>query len=88
MLELKSALEEELMTRLSLDRLPAREDLIDKARAAGVLTEENAEDLDRLLASLSTLESAMGAQRRPLRERIREADVRSVAAQVHQILEK
>jgi hypothetical protein len=88
MLELKRALEEELMTRLSLDRVPAREDLVEKARAAGVLTAENAEDLDRLLASLSHIESAMGLQQRGVRERIREADVRSVAAQVHQILEK
>jgi hypothetical protein len=37
---------------------------------------------------LSAIESAMGSERRGLRERIREADVRSVAAQVHQILEK
>jgi hypothetical protein len=88
MLELKSALEEELMTRLSLERLPAREDLVEKARAAGVLSEENAEDLDRLLANLSTIESAMSAQKHPLRDRIRDADVRSVAARVHQILEK
>jgi hypothetical protein len=91
MLELKSALEEELMTRLSLDRIPAREDLVEKARAAGVLTDENAEDLDRLLANLSAIESAVGTERRGeglVRQRIREADVRSVAARVHQILEK
>jgi hypothetical protein len=91
MLELKSALEEELMTRLSLDRVPAREDLVEKVRAAGVLTEENAEDLDLLLASLSAIEAAVGTERRGdglVRPRIRETDVRSVAARVHRILEK
>ncbi len=86
MLELKSALEEELATRLALDRVPPRDELVEKARAARVLDETAADDVSRLLASLAHMEAALGMHRRPVLERVRDGDVLSVAARVREIL--
>jgi hypothetical protein len=86
MLELKSALEEELATRLAFDRVPAHDELVAKARAASVLDEDGAQELSRLLASLTQMETMLAMHRRPVLERVRDADVFAVAARVREIL--
>jgi hypothetical protein len=57
MVELKSALEEQLATRLGLDRAPSHEELVAKVRAAGLLGDVDALALSRLLAELGRVEA-------------------------------
>jgi hypothetical protein len=85
-LELKSALEEELATRLALERVPAHDELVAKARAAQLLDEATAEELARLLASLAQMETMLVMRRRPILERLRDADVFAIAARVRGLL--
>jgi hypothetical protein len=85
-LELKSALEEELATRLALERVPAHDELVAKARAARMLDETGAGELARLLASLAQMETMLVMRRRPILERLRDADVFAVAARVRGLL--
>jgi hypothetical protein len=85
-LELKSALEEELATRLALERVPAHDELVAKARAARLLDEEGAGELGRLLASLAQMETMLVMRRRPILERLRDADVFAIAARVRGLL--
>jgi hypothetical protein len=86
MLELKSALEEELATRLAFDRVPPHDELVARARAASVLDEDGAQELSSLLASLAHMETLLAMHRRPVLERVRDADVFAVAARVREIL--
>jgi hypothetical protein len=85
-LELKSALEEELATRLALERVPAHDELVAKAKAARLLDEATAEELAGLLASLAQMETMLVMRRRPILERLRDADVFAVAARVRGLL--
>lgn len=62
MLELKSALEEDLATRLGLDRPPSPEDLAKRARAAGILDAARAEAMARMLKMLAGLEDTLSRQ--------------------------
>jgi hypothetical protein len=87
MLELKSALEEDLSTRLGLDHPPAHEELVAKVQAAGLLDETHVASLTRLLAQLARIESLLLMKRRGSVERVRDADVLAVAARVHELLE-
>ena len=88
MLELKSALEEEeLATRLGLDRPPSHEELVARVRAAGLLDETHVGSLTRLLASLAHIESLLLMRRRGMVERVRDGDVLAVAARVHDLLD-
>jgi hypothetical protein len=86
MLELKSALEEELATRLGMDRVPAHDELVSKVRASGILDETNARLLSALLSNLSQVESRLAIPRRGLYDRIRDADVFQLAARVQELL--
>jgi hypothetical protein len=86
MLELKSALEEDLSTRLGLDRPPTHEELVAKVQAAGLLDETHVASLTRLLAHLSRIEALLLMRRRGSVERVRDADVLAVAARVHELL--
>ncbi len=86
MLEMKSALEEELTGRLGLDRAPAPAELAGRARSAGLLDAAHAEALARLLTTLSNLELALAARRRRTIERVRDADVFAVAERVRGLL--
>ncbi len=85
-LELKSALEEDLTTRLGLARTPARDALVAKVRSAGLLDAEEAEDLSRLLATLAKIEGAAAARRRSPAERMRDRDIAAIAARVRELL--
>jgi hypothetical protein len=87
MLELKSALEEELATRLGLERAPAPDELVAKVRSAGLLDEERVRALSRLLAQLGRVEAgfarAAGQERS---RRIRDAQVIAVARRMREVL--
>jgi hypothetical protein len=87
MLELKSALEEDLSTRLALDRPVSHEELVARIRAAGLLDETHVASLVRLLAHLSRVEALLLTRRRGSVERVRDADVLAVAARVHELLD-
>jgi hypothetical protein len=85
--ELKSALEEDLATRLGLPRAPAPESLAAKAHGAGLLGAEDAEDLGRLLAVLAKIEgAATGAHRRSPAERMPQAEIAALAERARRLL--
>ncbi len=84
-LELKSALEEELATRLGLDRAPPNDELIAKVRAAGLLDAEGMRALSALLARLARIEMQL-VRRQSAKPRIGDADVAAVAARVRDLL--
>jgi hypothetical protein len=87
MLEMKNALEEEVATRLGLDRAPPAEELAKQARAAGLLDAQQAEGMARLLERLGEMEIALSMQKRRVIERVRDADVAAVAARVRDLME-
>jgi hypothetical protein len=87
MLEMKNALEEDIATRLGLDRAPSGDDLAKRARAAGLLDAQQAEALARLLKMLGEMENALSMQQRRAIDRVRDADVVAVAARVKVLLE-
>jgi hypothetical protein len=89
MLELKSALEEQLATRLGLDRAPPPDELVAKVRAAGLLDESRARSLSRLLGELGRIEAFFARLARPQGriERIRDAQVLVVSARVRELLD-
>jgi hypothetical protein len=89
-LEVKSALEEDIATRLGLDHAPAPRDLAQKALAAGLFDKEQSEELGRLLEVLAHMEVAMSVQRQGGRgggSRVRDADVFAIAARARHLLE-
>jgi hypothetical protein len=85
-LELKSALEEELATRLGLDRVPPHDELVAKLRGANLLDAEHAHALTKLLANLARMETMLVMRRRGAAERVREGDVLALAARVRELL--
>jgi hypothetical protein len=88
MLELKSALEEQLATRLGLDRAPPPDELVAKVRSAGLLDDDQARDLSRLLGELGRVEASfagLGGQGGRI-ERIRDGQVLMVASRVRELL--
>lgn len=93
-LELKSALEEELATRLGLDRAPSHDQLVARLRAARLLDDSGARVLSRLLATMTRMEAAVtdlgarGGGPGPRRGRPSDADVLSMAAQVRDIRQR
>jgi len=87
MLELKSALEEDLARRLGLDRPPPHDELMSKVRAAGLLDATHAVALERVLARLARIESLLLMRRRGAAERVRDTDVMAMAARVHALLD-
>jgi hypothetical protein len=91
MLELKSALEEQLATRLGLERTPNHDDLVVAVRAAGLLGDDDARALTRLLATFARVETMVAARRSRARagiQRLRDKDVAIVAARMRDLLER
>jgi hypothetical protein len=86
-LEMKSALEEELSTRLGLERPPPHDELLIRIRAAGLLDASHIMALERLLAELVRVESQLVLRNRPAAQRVRDADVLAVAARVRRLLD-
>jgi hypothetical protein len=87
MLEIKSALEENLATKLGLDRAPPHDVLVRRMREARLLDAEQLGALERLLASLTKIETMLLMRRRGALERVRDADVVAVAHRAHEILD-
>jgi hypothetical protein len=85
MLELKSALEEDLATRLGLDRPPPHDERVARVRAAGLLDATHLVALERLLANLSRIEGLLVMRRHGAVERVRDADVLGVAGRVQEL---
>jgi hypothetical protein len=86
MLELKSALEDELSARLGLDRTPPHDVLVARVRAARLLDEDGARDLSRLFETLARYERILLDKRHRALERLRDAEVMAVAARVRNLL--
>jgi len=86
-LELKSALEEDLATRLGLDRAPAHDELVSRLRSAQLLDAEQAASLARLLASLARIEGLLVVRRRGAADRVRDSDVVAMAQRVRDLRE-
>jgi hypothetical protein len=86
LLELKSAVEEDLATRLGLPRAPAPEALAARVRSAGLLGSEDADDLARLLATLAKIEAGTPAHRRSPAERMPYADIAALAERAQRLL--
>ncbi len=87
-LELKSALEEELATRLGLDRAPPPEQLVARLRAARLLDESGARALSRLFATMARVEPKIGRGAGGpalLRDRPTDAEALAVAADVRDV---
>ena len=87
MMELKSALEEDLATRLELDRPPPQDELLARLGAARVLDADHLQALSRVLASLTRIEATLLVRRRGAMDRVRDADVVAMAERVRAILE-
>ena len=85
-LELKSALEEELCAKLELDRATTPEILARHAASAGVLSDPSARDLHRLLVRMAEVETLVLSRRSEALRRVRDADVLSMARVGHQLL--
>jgi hypothetical protein len=88
LLEYKSALEEDLATRLGLDRAPPHDELITRLRSARLLDASGLEALDRLLRDLVQLEGLLVTRQRGSRGRVRDADVLEVASRVKELEEQ
>jgi len=87
MLELKSALEEELAMRLGIDRPLPYEELVAKVRATGLLDDNNLRALSQLLATLGRVESMLLVRQRSAFERVRDAEVISLAERIHRLVD-
>jgi hypothetical protein len=91
MLELKSALEEDLATRLGLERAPSRDQIVARIRTEHLLDDEDADALAALLAKFARIEdprikdpSARGE--RTARSGLRDAEVNAAAGEVSRLL--
>jgi hypothetical protein len=92
-LELKSALEEELATRLGLQRAPPTDQIVARLRAVRLLDEAGAVALSRLFAAMTRLTQADGPATHPaqhprgafFRRSPSDAEVLRVAAEVRQM---
>jgi hypothetical protein len=86
MLELKSALEEQVATRLGLDRVPSHDELVEKVRSAGLLDDEGLNALASILGRLANVETMLVMHRRGVMDRVRDKDVVTMAARVDELL--
>jgi hypothetical protein len=82
--ELKSALEEDLATRLGLERAPTPEQLVARVRAERLLDSDKALALGRLFANLARIEARMAKRPGPF-ARARDAEILALAAEVRDV---
>lgn len=90
-LELKSALEEELATKLGLPRAPSADQLVARLRAARMLDEKGGRALLHLLASMARIETRLARRAGGpafLRESPSDAEVIRVAAHVRELRQR
>ncbi|MBV9949038.1 MAG: hypothetical protein JOZ69_19470 [Myxococcales bacterium] len=101
MLELKSALEEELATRLGLERAPPPTELVARVRERGLLGDAGARELGLLLRDLGRVEAQfagiatsraggkeLGRDEGAWRQRVSDARVLAVARRVRAVLDE
>jgi hypothetical protein len=87
-LELKSALEEQLTTMLGLAKVPGHQELLTKITAEGLLDAEGVHTLRRLLLRMSNVETMVVFQRSGgMVQSIRDNEVVSIARTVKQLLD-
>lgn len=87
-LELKSALEEQLAAMLDLTEVPGHQDLLAQVAARGLLDAEGMHTLGRLLLRMANVETMIVFQRNGgLVQSLRDAEVVSIASTVKQLLE-
>jgi hypothetical protein len=92
-LELKSALEENLATHLGLDRPPPHDELVARVRAENLLDAEHAASLESLLATLTRIEALLlqrghgRSGRNGIVGRVRDSDVVAMASRVRELLD-
>ena len=86
-LELKSALEEELATRLGLDRTLPPDQLVERVRAERLLDDDDQLALSRLFATMVKVETRLARRpgARPRDVRVRDGEVFAVAAEVRAV---
>ena len=87
MLELKSALEEAVASKLGLERVIGADDLVARARAAGWLGESDAQALAEELARLSRFAAAHIQRERGFLRRVGDAEVAATARRVRRLVE-
>jgi hypothetical protein len=87
-LELKSALEERLVSALGLERTPPAEELVAKVRAARIFDDERTGDFAQLLGELGRIEAQFARLTRTPAPapRVRDAQVMAVAARMRGLL--
>ncbi|MBX3209402.1 MAG: DUF4350 domain-containing protein [Labilithrix sp.] len=87
-LELKSALEEQLTTLLGLSKVPGHQDLLAQIGARGLLDAEGVHTLRRLLLRMSNVETMVVFQRSGgMVQSVRDNEVVSIARTVKQLLD-
>lgn len=87
-LELKSALEEQLTTLLGLSKVPGHQDLLAQITARGLLDAEGVHALRRLLLRMSNVETMVVFQRSGgMVQSVRDNEVVSIARTVKQLVE-
>ena len=87
-LELKSALEEQLTTLLGLSKVPGHQDLLDQISARRLLDAEGLHTLRRLLLRMSNVETMVVFQRSGgMVQSVRDNEVVSIARTVKQLLD-
>src|SRR5262249_8742765 len=87
-LELKSALEEQLAVLLRMNKVPGHQELLDQVSSKGLLDAEGVHTLRRLLLRMSNVETMVVFQRSGgMVQAIRDNEVVSIARSVRSILE-
>jgi hypothetical protein len=85
LVELRRALEEQIGIRLGLDRPAPHRELVARLRARGMLGESDAQDLDRILATLRLAgDEPKLAWKRP--KRLRRAEIVALVERTHDLL--
>ncbi len=84
-LEIKTALEEELCAALELERAPAPDELVARARDAHLITPDVGRSLRALLAYMGQVETLVLSRRAEAMRRVRDADVIRCSAQARMI---
>ena len=88
LLELKSALEEQLTTLLGLSKVPGHQELLSQVSARGLLDAEGVHTLRRLLLRMSNVETMVVYQRSGgMVQSVRDNEVVSIARSVQQLLD-
>jgi hypothetical protein len=84
-LEIKTALEEQICAALELDRAPAPDEIIRRAKGKNLLSDESGRTLRALLAYMGQVETFVLSRRADAMRRVRDADVVRCSAQARAI---